>query len=188
MRRLLALLPALALTGAPLAADSPQQAFVRAWEGRTVTVKATLYSLIYNERGKLGTTRSGLREGLIVATPSQGAYFEFAGRQGRENVTRPDLQRFVAAVNHTYEHDALDVRTYRKLEAVAINPSEIGGELLVTGVRVGRDEVRLELAKVEDSEAVTGIRVRWPVPLSKSFSERARVEDLVQRFVTIAPN
>ena len=188
MRRLLALLPALALTGATLAADTPQQAFVRAWEGRTVTVKATLYSLIYNERGKLGTTRSGLREGLIVATPSEGAYFEFAGRQGRQDVTQHDLQRFVAAVNHAYQPDALDVRTYRKLEAVAINPFEVGGELLVTGVRVGRDEVRLEFAKVEDSEVVTGIRVRWPVPLSKAFSERALVEDLLQRFVAIARN
>jgi hypothetical protein len=188
MRRLLALLPALALTGATLAADTPQQAFVKAWEGRTVTVKTTLYSLMFNERGKLGTTRSGLREGLIVATPSQGAYFEFAGRQGRENVTRPDLQRFVAAVNHTYEPDALDVRTYRKLEAVAINPFEVGGELLVTRVRVDRDEVRFAFAKIEDTDAVTGITVRWPVPLSKSFSERGVVEDLVQRFVEIAQN
>jgi hypothetical protein len=185
MQRALIFVFALASAGATLLAESPQQAFVKGWEGRTVTVKATLYSLVYNERGKLGTSRAGLREGLIVATPSQGAYLQFDGRQGRGEVTQHDPQRLVAAVNKAYEADVLDVRQYRKLEAVAIDRYDPGVELLVTDVRVDRDQVRFEFATAGGAEAVTGIRVKWPVPLSGSFSERDLVEGLLLRFVEI---
>ena len=175
-----------AAAGIPLAADSPQQTFAKTWEGRTVTVKTTLYSLIFNERGKLGTTKSGLREGLIVVTPSKGAYFQFDGRQGRGEIVRKDLQGFVAAVNAEYEKDALDVRPYRKLEAVAINRYDPGVELLITGVRIGPDQVRVDLA-TGSGETATAIRIKWPVPLSKAFNERPLVENVLQQFVDIQP-
>ena len=185
MKRTLALWLALASAPVTLAADNPRQTFVKGWEGRAVTVKTTLYSLIYNERGKLGTSRSGLREGLVVVTPSQGAYFQFDGRQGRAEVRQGDLQKFVAAVNTAYQPDDLDVRNYRKLEAVAINRYDPGVELLVIAVRVESDQVRVEFAADASGEAVTAIRVKWPVPLSKAFSERALVEGVIQQFVEV---
>jgi hypothetical protein len=175
-----------AAAGVPLAADSPQQTFAKTWEGRTVTVKTTLYSLIFNERGKLGTTRSGLREGLLVVTPSKGAYFQFDGRQGRGEIVRNNLQGFVAAVNAEYEKDALDVRPYRKLEAVAINRYDPGVELLIVGVRMLPDEVRLDLG-ASDGTLATAIRIKWPVPLSKSFNERPLVENVLQQFFDMQP-
>jgi DNA-binding winged helix-turn-helix (wHTH) protein len=187
MKRTVVVLLALALARAALASDSPQQAFARAWEGRIVTVRATLYSLIYNERGKLGTTRSGLREGLIVVTPSQGAYFQFDSRQGRNEVRQHDLQQVIAAVNAAYEKDALDVRPYRKLDAVGINRYDPGVELVVSAVRFARDEVQFEFAATVGGEAVTAMRVKWPVPWSKGFSERGLVEGLLQRFVDVKP-
>ena len=52
------------------ASDSPQDAFAKRWEGRSVTVRQPLYSLVYNERGRLGTTKSARRDGLTVVTPS----------------------------------------------------------------------------------------------------------------------
>jgi hypothetical protein len=168
-----------------LRADSPQHAFVKAWQGRPVTVKATLYSVIYNERGRFGTSRSGLRQGVIVATPWQGTYFTFDARQGGVDVTRRDLHGFVAAVNAAYESNVLDVRPYRKVEAVAINSFDPGVELRVSDVRVERDQVWFEFATAGEVDAATGIRVKWPVPLSKLFSERNLVEALVQRFVEI---
>ena len=171
---------ALALAGATVVADSPQDAFVKAWKGRMVVVTARLYSLLYNERGKLGTSRSGLRQGLVIVTPTQGGYFQFDGRQGRGAVVQHTMDGFIAAVNKAYQPDALDVRPYRKLEAVAINRYDPGVELLVAGVRVDRDQVRVELAKAAAEEVVTGISVKWPVPLSRSFSERALVEGLIQ--------
>jgi len=185
MREALILLIALALPGVTLAAESPQQAFAKLWEGRTVTVRSTLYSLIYSERGKLGTTRSGLREGLVVATPYQGSFLKFDGRQGRVDVIQHDAKRFVAAVNETYHPDALDVRSYRKLEAFALDRYDPGVELVVSAVRVDRDEVRFEFARGADTEPVTGIRIKWPVPLSKTFSERDLVENLIGQFVEI---
>jgi hypothetical protein len=189
VKRALLFLLVFAAAGATLEGDdSPQQAFVKMWQGRTVTVRSTLYSLIYNERGRLGTSRSGLRESLIVATPSQGAYFQFDGRQGRHEVVQTDLQRFVEAVNKAYEPDALDVRSYRKLEAVAINRYDPGVELVVTGVRVDPDQVRFQFARPDGEDVVTGIRVKWPVPLSRVFSERPLVEGLVQRFVEVKQN
>jgi hypothetical protein len=181
-RTILALL-ALMSAGATLRAETPQQTFTKMWEGRAVTVKATLYSLIYNERGKLGTTRSGLREGLVVATPSQGAYFQFDGRQGRPEVMQRNLEHFVAAVNTAYQPDALDVRQYRKLEAVAINRYDPGVELVVSGVRVGRDQITFELAAAIGEEPVTAVRVKWPLPISKVFNERPLVEGLLEQFV-----
>ncbi len=46
MKRILTGVLALALAGATLGAETPQQTFAKAWTGRTVTVRATLYSLI----------------------------------------------------------------------------------------------------------------------------------------------
>ena len=65
---------ALTLAGATLVADSPQHALSRrSVERPNGHRQARLYSLIYNERGKLGTSRSGLREGLNIVTPSRAA-------------------------------------------------------------------------------------------------------------------
>ena len=185
MKRATLFIAALLSSGAAFAADSPQQEFVKAWQGRIVTLKWPIYSLVYNERGKLGTTRNGLREGLIVATPSQGAYLQFDGRQGRDDVVQKDPQQVIAAVNLAYEADSLDLRSYRKLEAVAINRFDPGIELVVVAVRVDSDQVRVDLAGAGGGDAVTGIRIKWPVPLSKAFSERVPVEELIQRFVEL---
>ena len=37
----------------------------------------------------------------------------------------------------------------------------------------------------DGGDAVTGLRIKWPVPLSKVFTERALVERLIQRFVEV---
>ena len=174
------------LAGSTLAAESAQQAFVRAWMGRPVIVKSTLYSLVFNERGRLGNMRSGVREGLIVATPSAGSHFQFDGRQGRDTVIERDLQRIVSAVSTAYERDALEVRSYRKIEPIAINRFDPGVELVVSGVDVNRDQLKLDLALPGDKTS-TSIRIKWPAPLSKGFTERPLLEDLIRRFVDLKP-
>ena len=59
-RRVAVVIIALATALSTLAAsESPQQAFVKRWEGQSVVVKQTLYTLVYNERGRLGNTRTG---------------------------------------------------------------------------------------------------------------------------------
>jgi hypothetical protein len=189
MRPSIVSLAALAVVGTTtLCAESPQQAFIKSWEGRTVVVRNTLYTLVYNERGKLGNQRTGKREGLIVATPSQGMYFQFDGRQGRDDVVEHDPQRMVAAVSAAYEPDSLELRSYRKVEPLALNRYDPGVELVVCGVKIDRDTVTIAFApagagRPGDEDTVTSLRIKWPMPLSKALSERDLIEDLIGRFV-----
>src|SRR5262245_49773028 len=96
-----AVLAVVLASGLPVlvAADGAQEAFSRHWEGRVVTVRQTLYSLVYNERGRLGTSHNGRRDGLTVVTPTNGVYFQFDGRQSRSDVAGRDPQRLVDAVS-----------------------------------------------------------------------------------------
>jgi hypothetical protein len=169
-----------------LAADNPQQAFSKAWEGRSVLVRQSLYTLVYHERGKFGQTRNSKRDGLTVVTPSEGVYFQFDGRQGRDDVVEPSPQRIVDSVNDVYQGDALDVRSYRKVEPVVLERYDPGAELVVLRARVDLNAVRLAFARVDGDDAesaVTWLTVKWPVSFSKSFSERDAVENLILRFV-----
>ncbi len=126
-RRFAASVVALAsITVVELSAESPQQAFVKSWEGQDVVVKQTLYALVYNERGRLGNTYGARRDGLTVVTPNQGVYFQFDGRQGRDEVIQRDPQKILEAVNVEYQGDGLDVRSYRKLEALVLTRYDPG--------------------------------------------------------------
>lgn len=169
------------------AADTPHLAFSRSWEGRQVRVKRTLYTLVYNERGRLGNTYSGKREGLTVLTPYDGIYFQFEGRQGRQDVVVRDPQQIIDAVAAEYQADTLDVRSFRKVEPVQIFRYDVGVALVVTKVWFERDSVRLILAESTGSAAKenseTAITVRWPAPLSKSLSERQLIEGLLGWFI-----
>ena len=189
-RRLAASVVALAsITVVELSAESPQQAFVKSWEGQDVVVKQTLYVLVYNERGRLGNTYDARRDGLTVVTPNQGVYFQFDRRQGRDEVIQRDPQKILEAVNVEYQGDGLDVRSYRRLEALVLTRYDPGARMIVKRVRIDRDAVRLGFAEVagsngEDDLAAT-LTVKWPVPLSKSFSERALIENLIRRFIDV---
>jgi hypothetical protein len=169
------------------ASDSPQDAFAKRWEGKSVMVRHPLYSLVYNERGKLGNTRSNRRDGLTVVTASGGMYFQFDGRQSRNDVVGRDPQRIVDAVAVEYQPDSLDARPYRRIEPLLLSRYDPGVELLVKNVRFDRDSVRLTFARPGGPESsddtATSLTVKWPAPLSKSFSERDLVEDLIRRFV-----
>lgn len=172
-----------------LAAESPQQAFVKNWEGQDVIVKQTLYALVYKERGRLGTTHDARRDGLTVVTPNQGVYFQFDGRQGRDEVIRRDPQKILEAVNVEYQGDALEVRSYRKLEAMFLTRYDPGARMIVKSVKIDRDTVRLGFAEAagsngEDDLAAT-LTVKWPIPLSKSLSERGLIENLIRRFIDV---
>ena len=169
------------------AAETPQVAFSRSWEGRQVRVKRALYTLVYNERGRLGNTYSSKREGLTVLTPYDGIYFQFEGRQGRQDVMARDPQQIIDAVAAEYQGDTLDVRSYRKVDPVLIARYDVGVALVVTKVWFERDTVRLILAESTGSAAKenseTAITVRWPAPLSRSLSERQLIEGLLGWFV-----
>ena len=176
----------LVCVGTTLAADSPRQEFVKAWKGQSVVVRSALYSLVYNERGRLGNTLRGLREGLLVVTSSNTQHFQFDGRQGRDTVVAEDPALLVKAVAAAYEANTLDVRPYRRLEPLGIEQFVPGAELVVTDVRVESDQVTLEFAEPDGStDTTTSLRIQWPLPLSPSFRERRNLEDLLRRFLEI---
>ena len=173
-----------------VSAESPQRAFARRWTGRTVIVKQTLYTLVYNERGKLGNTTKDRRDGLVVVTPSDGVYYQFDGRQGRDEVKQRQPAGMLEAVNTAYEPDALELRSYRKVEPVVLNRYDPGVELTIGRVEFERDFVRVAFTRevAAGTDPVTWVTIKWPVPLSKSFSEENLVEALMRQFVDLPPS
>ncbi len=83
-----------------------------------------------------------------------------------------------------------------KRAIVSLAAYDPGVELVVSGVKIDRDVVILVLAPVgagrSTDDAVTSLRIKWPMPFSKSFSVKDLIENLIDRFVearpTIAPD
>ena len=171
------------------AAETSRDLFLKTWEGKTIVVKQTLYTLVYNERGRLGKTYRNKRAGLIVVTPFTGSYLQFDGRQSQDDIIDQDPQRLVDTIKTTYQSDALDVRQYQKIEPIVVARYEVGSELLVGPIRIEGNIVRLSLVDPrsidDDGQAATELTVKWPTPLSKSLSERQAIEGLIAQFVRL---
>ena len=181
-----ALIALIVAAAAVASTDTNQKVFEKQWTGRRVLLKQTLYSLVYHERGRGGEHLG--RSGLMVVTPFTGTYFQFDGRRHVDDVIEHDLQKMINSVRTAYRKDrVLDEGWVQDIDPVLVERYEPGGELLVRGARVERDVVRLELVKTAgtDDEGVTSLTVKWPLILSKSFSERGNVEDLIQQFLAV---
>jgi hypothetical protein len=188
----LALIVLAAGVSAVAAADSPQQAFARSWEGRTVVLKQTLYTLVYDERSRIGKVQSGKRDGLTVVTPFEGTYLQFDGRRGRDDIKDTQPQRLRESVAKAYIGDsALELEASSAIEPGIVNRHEAGVECVVRKVQLGRNTVKLVFASTSgahgDQDPFTSLTVKWPVPLSKSLTERDSIESLIRRFVEIKP-
>ncbi len=174
------------------AADSPQQAYARSWAGTRVMVRQPLYTLVYNERGRMGKTYRARRAGLTVATPFAGTYFQFDGQDSEEDIIEKNPQRVMDVVGETYRRSPmLNDGTFQKIEPLLLVRYDPGVELVVKTVRVEFDRVRLFLVKTaSDSEGpetvATTLTIKWPVPLSPALSERPNIEDVIRQFVAVA--
>lgn len=166
------------------AANNPKEEFAASWQGQAVVLKQRLHTLAYRERGRLGNG-SDKRDGLFVATPFNGTYYQFDGRQSKDDVRGSDPQRVVDAVTSTYAADMLDVRQYAKVEPIVLTIYEPGVELIVSSVRVDRDRLRLFLTDPRSAEStpVTSFMIQWPTPFSRSFSERQAIETLIRQYI-----
>lgn len=172
------------------AAQSPQQAFARRWEGRTVVLKQPLYTLVYDERSRIGKVQAGKRDGLTVVTPFEGTYFQFDGRRGRDDIKDTQPQRLKDSVATKYLSDSLlELEASSTIEPIVVNRHEVGVECRVRKIQVSRYTVRLVFAPTSgiDSEQdpLTSLTIKWPVPLSKSLTERDSIEHLIRQFVAI---
>jgi hypothetical protein len=177
------ILAAVAITSA----ETNQKTFEKEWVGRQVVVKQPLYSLVYNEQGVVGAVKAGRRSGLTVVTPFAGTHFQFDGRRHVDDVVEHDVSRIPAAVTVAYRKDrTLGEGFVQQIEPVTLTYYDVGFQLMVKAARVERDTVQLTLVQPGDPEEIaTSLTVKWPVPLSKSFSERGNVEELIQRYLTV---
>jgi len=171
------------------AGDRPQDAFVKSWVGTRVIVKKSLFTLVYNEKGVLGNSSGGKREGLIVVTPFDGEHLQFDGRAGRGDVTAVDPRLFVDTVKTTYLVDSTEARSYHTIEPLMVARYDAGVELTVKAVKIAHDTVRLSFAQPSGPEGadavVTSLTVKWPLPFSKTFAERDGVEKLILPYVSV---
>lgn len=174
-----------------VSSETPHEAFTKAWKGRSVVVKQPLHSLVFNERGRLGMTKNGQREGLTVITPHEGTYFQFDGRQGRDHIAGKDLQAVLQRVTELYRGDPLDVAAFQRVEPLLVTRYDPGVELVVKTVRFEPDRVKIEFVQLTSPDGaenpVTSITVKWPAPISKTLSERTLIEGTMRGFVDLTP-
>jgi hypothetical protein len=172
------------------AAENPQQAFARSWEGKAVVLKQPLYTLVYDERNRIGKVQTDKREGLTVVTPFEGTYLQFDARRGRDDIKDTEPQRLKDAVATAYVGESLlALEASRTIEPVVVNRHDPGVECVVKKILMDRYMVRLVFASRGgiggDQDPLTSLTVKWPIPLSKSLTERVLIENLIRRFVEL---
>jgi hypothetical protein len=170
------------------AADKPAEVFRREWEGRRVTVQRLLLTLVYEERGRTGSTKVK-RDGLNVVTPSKGGYLLFTGRQSVEDLVDTNADRLFEQIRINYRRD----RNLGEGFVQAVNPLHLlqhiaGLQLVVTRVELERSTVRVMMAKPETPEEMTtSLTVQWPAPFSSNLEERAELERVIRQYLLPAP-
>jgi hypothetical protein len=177
------------LATAPIgAADKPSEVFRREWQGRRVTVQRMLLSLVYEERGRTGSTKVK-RDGLTVVTPSKGSHLLFTGRQEVDDLVETNVDRLFEQIKVNYRRD----RNLGEGFVQSVNPLHIvqyigGLQLVVARVDIERSTIRVMLAKPETpAEMATSLTVQWPAPFSSNLEERGEIERVIRQFVLPAP-
>jgi len=179
-----------ALLSIPASANQGRKSFIEDWQGKRVGIKRTLFTLVYDEHGRLGKTYRSRREGLTVVTPSSGVFLRFDGRDSEEDIVSSDPEQMIDQINVTYRRtSSLDVGFFQRIEPSVVARYEPGGMLVVKQVRIDRDRVRLVFAKSADDEAAnadevaTELTIQWPIALSSGLAERPQIEALIRQFV-----
>ncbi len=166
--------------------------FIDSWQGSRVVVTRTLYTVVYDERGKLSKMYRGKREGLTVITPD-AVFFRFQPRGSEENVTGRNPQEVFDRMRGFYGRaGALDVLPFKRIEPTVLTQYEPGVALVVRSVEIERDRVRVVLAgdpSADDGEkqVATTLTVQWPATLSAALSERPEIERLIGQFIAATP-
>ena len=169
------------------AAPSGPKAFANAWEGRTVLLTRTLYSLVFDERSRALPLfkRQGRVAGLTVGTPSD-IYYQFdARRESEDDVIDRDPNRLLSQLRTQYRRSThLEIGNVQDVQAVLLVRYEPGVRLVVRKVQFERDRVRLMLNKPEDDDLATTVTVKWPAPWSKDLTEATLIDGVLTRFIT----
>jgi len=169
------------------AAESGKKDFITAWQNRSVVLKRTLFSVVYDERSRVLPLwkQKGRVAGLTVGTPS-ATYYQFeARREAEEDVLANDPNVILSTLRGQYRRsEYLDIGHVQDVEPLMLVRYEPGVELVVKRVEIERDRVRLLLHKDRASDLATTLTVKWPVPLTKELGESVVIEDVISRYVT----
>lgn len=176
------------VAGVSAGADQARKAFADSWRGRRVDIRRTLFTLAFNERGKLAKVYHDRREGLVVSTPSAGWFLQFDGRDGEQDIKAREPEQVIDRINERYRRqEALDIGFYLRVEPLVVVRYEPGGALAVKDVSVERSRVRISFRSLSPDapadQMATALTVQWPTDFSPAFTERPLVEDLIRQFV-----
>jgi hypothetical protein len=188
IRLVLILCVALAAAASLHAAErSGREAFRHAWTGRTVVVKRTLYSVVFDERSRvLPVIKHQDRvSGLTVVTPTGTSYYQFdSRRKEEEDIVDQNPDGIVAQMRKQYFRSMhLDNGAVQDIEALMLVRYSPGVSFIVRKVQIERDRVRLYLHKDGEGDLATTLTMKFPTPLSKEFTESPLIDDALTRFV-----
>ena len=167
---------------------SGKKAFHNAWVGRSVVVKRTLYSVVFDERSRvLPLIKHRDRvSGLTVVTPTGTSYYQFdARRDSEEDIRDQDPDRIVSAMRKQYFRSMhLDNGAVQDIEPLMLVRYSPGVAFIVRKVQIDRDRVRLYFHKDGEADLATTLTVKFPTPLSNELTESPLIDDALTRFVT----
>ena len=169
------------VTGAPDAMSE----FTKNWNGRRVLVRKALYTVLYDEVGRMGMQYRGKLAGLTVAT-SAGQYYEFDSPGSDDDIVEATPSLVVSEMTlrfHRAYH--MDIGVVKTITPLLLRQFDPGVALIVDTVKVERNRVRLEFRQEDDEEAgfATSLTVQWNAPFSNAFREREIVEGVIRRFI-----
>ena len=159
--------------------------FTKNWKGRRVVVRNTLYTVQYDEVGRMGRHYRGKMAGLTVATATDHHYeFDGPGETAviKEETPNRVFDQMSVGFNRAYH---LDIGTVKTITPLLLKQYDPGSALIVDSVNILRDRIRFDFRHAEHQEDgfATSLTVVWPVPFSKSFGEREEIERVLHRFV-----
>jgi len=159
--------------------------FTKRWNGRRVVVRSPLYSVLYDEVGRLGIHYRGKVAGLTVATHA-GQHYEFDGPGSDEDIaatTPNDVMTQMSARFHRSSH--LELSSVKAITPRVLRQYDPGVALIVDSVKIERNRIRFEFSESDAQKdgLATSLTIEWPAPLSKEFREREAVEKMLRRFI-----
>jgi hypothetical protein len=188
-RLVLILLVALTAVASPHAAErSGKKAFQDAWVGRSVVVKRTLYSVVFDERSRvLPIIKHQDRvSGLTVLTPTGAYYYQFDSRRdSEEDIVDQDPDGIVSKMRKQYFRSMhLESGATQDIEPLMLVRYSPGVVFIVRKVEIDRYRVRLYFHKDGEANLATTLTVKFPTPLSNELTESPLIDDALTRFVT----
>ena len=159
--------------------------FTKTWNGRRVVVRSELYTVVYDEVGRLGRHYRGKRAGLTIATPA-GQFYEFDGPGSDDNIaeTTPNSVMDQMAVGF-HRSNPLDISSVKTVTPLVLRQYAPGVTLVVDSVKMERNRIRLEFTQAghEKDGFATSLTVEWHAPFSNVFREREAIESVIRRFL-----